>query len=263
MATNHLGHFALTGLLLDRLVTTERSRIVTVSSHMHRLGRLRLDDVAGTKAAQHLGRPTARRSWPTCSSRPSSAGASRRRGLPHPGPGGPPGLDAQQPGRQRRRPERQPGATQARSGRRLEPRAVGRGRRAARALRRHLVARPQAGSTSARPASSACSARRAWTQPSRRARDLTMAAAPVGGVGGADRRALLGAARPSERTGAHGRVRVAERRTPAGMRAGGRRRAPGTRSGRSTRPADHDDAPTPRRRAAAPAAALWARAPLT
>src|SRR5580704_13675576 len=48
MATNHLGHFALTGLLLDRIVTTERSRIVTVSSHMHRTGRLRLDDVAGT-----------------------------------------------------------------------------------------------------------------------------------------------------------------------------------------------------------------------
>ena len=48
MATNHLGHFALTGLLLDRLVTTERSRIVTVSSHMHRLGRFRRDDVAGT-----------------------------------------------------------------------------------------------------------------------------------------------------------------------------------------------------------------------
>jgi NAD(P)-dependent dehydrogenase (short-subunit alcohol dehydrogenase family) len=47
MATNHLGHFALTGLLLDRIVTTERSRVVTVSSHMHRAGRLRLDDVAG------------------------------------------------------------------------------------------------------------------------------------------------------------------------------------------------------------------------
>jgi NAD(P)-dependent dehydrogenase (short-subunit alcohol dehydrogenase family) len=47
MATNHLGHFALTGLLLDRIVTTERSRIVTVSSHMHRVGRLRLDDLAG------------------------------------------------------------------------------------------------------------------------------------------------------------------------------------------------------------------------
>jgi NAD(P)-dependent dehydrogenase (short-subunit alcohol dehydrogenase family) len=49
MATNHLGHFALTGLLLDRIVTTERSRVVTVSSHMHRVGRLRPDDVAGTR----------------------------------------------------------------------------------------------------------------------------------------------------------------------------------------------------------------------
>ncbi len=48
MATNHLGHFALTGLLLDRLVTTERSRVVAVSSNMHRLGRLDLGDVAGT-----------------------------------------------------------------------------------------------------------------------------------------------------------------------------------------------------------------------
>ncbi len=47
MATNHLGHFALTGLLLDRIVTTERSRVVTVSSHMHRMGRLHPDDVAG------------------------------------------------------------------------------------------------------------------------------------------------------------------------------------------------------------------------
>jgi NAD(P)-dependent dehydrogenase (short-subunit alcohol dehydrogenase family) len=46
-ATNHLGHFALTGLLLDRIVTTERARVVTVSSHMHRVGRLELDDVAG------------------------------------------------------------------------------------------------------------------------------------------------------------------------------------------------------------------------
>jgi NAD(P)-dependent dehydrogenase (short-subunit alcohol dehydrogenase family) len=47
MATNHLGHFALTGLLLDRIVITARSRIVTVSSHLHRMGRLRQDDVAG------------------------------------------------------------------------------------------------------------------------------------------------------------------------------------------------------------------------
>jgi NAD(P)-dependent dehydrogenase (short-subunit alcohol dehydrogenase family) len=49
MATKHLGHFALTGLLLDRILTTERSRIITVSSHMHRIGRLRLDDMPGTR----------------------------------------------------------------------------------------------------------------------------------------------------------------------------------------------------------------------
>ncbi len=48
MATNHLGHFALTGLLFDRIVTTERSRIVTVSSHLHRIGQLAPDDVGGT-----------------------------------------------------------------------------------------------------------------------------------------------------------------------------------------------------------------------
>jgi NAD(P)-dependent dehydrogenase (short-subunit alcohol dehydrogenase family) len=47
MATNHLGHFALTGLLLDRLLVSGRSRVVTVSSQMHRIGLLHLDDVAG------------------------------------------------------------------------------------------------------------------------------------------------------------------------------------------------------------------------
>jgi NAD(P)-dependent dehydrogenase (short-subunit alcohol dehydrogenase family) len=46
MATNHLGHFALTGLLFDRIVTTERSRVVTLSSHLHRLGRGRAGDLA-------------------------------------------------------------------------------------------------------------------------------------------------------------------------------------------------------------------------
>lgn len=42
--TNHLGHFALTGLLLPLLMRTEGSRVVTMSSFMHRLGRLDLDD---------------------------------------------------------------------------------------------------------------------------------------------------------------------------------------------------------------------------
>jgi NAD(P)-dependent dehydrogenase (short-subunit alcohol dehydrogenase family) len=48
MATNHLGHFALTGLLLDRLLSSTRSRVVTVSSQMHRIGRIHMGDVAGT-----------------------------------------------------------------------------------------------------------------------------------------------------------------------------------------------------------------------
>jgi NAD(P)-dependent dehydrogenase (short-subunit alcohol dehydrogenase family) len=38
--TNHLGHFALTGLLLDRLREVPGSRVVTVSSYGHRLGRM-------------------------------------------------------------------------------------------------------------------------------------------------------------------------------------------------------------------------------
>jgi len=43
--TNHLGHFALTGLLLDRLLATEAARVVTVASGMHRLGTIRFDDL--------------------------------------------------------------------------------------------------------------------------------------------------------------------------------------------------------------------------
>jgi NAD(P)-dependent dehydrogenase (short-subunit alcohol dehydrogenase family) len=42
--TNHLGHFALTGLLLPALVARPRSRVVNVSSMAHRMsGRLDLD----------------------------------------------------------------------------------------------------------------------------------------------------------------------------------------------------------------------------
>ncbi|WP_395361711.1 oxidoreductase [Streptomyces sp. YH02] len=46
-ATNHLGHFALTGLLLDLLAAGRDPRVVTVSSIKHRQGRLRLDDLTG------------------------------------------------------------------------------------------------------------------------------------------------------------------------------------------------------------------------
>ena len=45
LGTNHLGHFALTGLLLDRLMETPGSRIVTMSSNAHHLGRIRFEDL--------------------------------------------------------------------------------------------------------------------------------------------------------------------------------------------------------------------------
>ena len=44
LGTNHLGHFALTGLLLERLLSTPSARVVNVSSTAHRGGRMRFDD---------------------------------------------------------------------------------------------------------------------------------------------------------------------------------------------------------------------------
>ncbi len=43
--TNHLGHFALTGLMLGRLLTTKGARVVNVSSTGHRFGKIRFDDL--------------------------------------------------------------------------------------------------------------------------------------------------------------------------------------------------------------------------
>ena len=45
VATNHLGPFALTGLLLPALLRRRGARIVTVSSFLHRVGSLRLGDL--------------------------------------------------------------------------------------------------------------------------------------------------------------------------------------------------------------------------
>ena len=46
-AGNHLGHFALTGLLLDILATAADPRVVTVSSNYHRNGKIHFDDLTG------------------------------------------------------------------------------------------------------------------------------------------------------------------------------------------------------------------------
>jgi NAD(P)-dependent dehydrogenase (short-subunit alcohol dehydrogenase family) len=52
IGTNHLGHFALTGLLLDQLRAAEAARVVTVSSTMHKLGRIRFDDLNWSRGYQ-------------------------------------------------------------------------------------------------------------------------------------------------------------------------------------------------------------------
>jgi NAD(P)-dependent dehydrogenase (short-subunit alcohol dehydrogenase family) len=50
---NHLAHFALTGLLLERLKDGRDPRVVTVSSDLHKRGAIHFDDLDGAK---HYGR---------------------------------------------------------------------------------------------------------------------------------------------------------------------------------------------------------------
>lgn len=45
LGVNHLGHFALTGLLLESLLRADRARVVSVSSLVHYAGRVKLDDL--------------------------------------------------------------------------------------------------------------------------------------------------------------------------------------------------------------------------
>ena len=45
MGTNHLGHFALTGLLLESLLAAPRPRVVGMTSGFNQFGRLPLDDL--------------------------------------------------------------------------------------------------------------------------------------------------------------------------------------------------------------------------
>jgi NAD(P)-dependent dehydrogenase (short-subunit alcohol dehydrogenase family) len=53
--TNHLGHFALTGLLMRQLLATPGSRVVTVSSNGHRVGRINFADLnSARRYERHL-----------------------------------------------------------------------------------------------------------------------------------------------------------------------------------------------------------------
>jgi NAD(P)-dependent dehydrogenase (short-subunit alcohol dehydrogenase family) len=47
--TNHLGHFALTGRLLGRLLASPEPRVVTLSSLAHQLGRIRFSNLQGER----------------------------------------------------------------------------------------------------------------------------------------------------------------------------------------------------------------------
>jgi NAD(P)-dependent dehydrogenase (short-subunit alcohol dehydrogenase family) len=54
LGTNHLGHFALTGLVLPSLLGVPGSRVVTVSSNGHKIGRIRFDDLHGRRRYRRM-----------------------------------------------------------------------------------------------------------------------------------------------------------------------------------------------------------------
>jgi NAD(P)-dependent dehydrogenase (short-subunit alcohol dehydrogenase family) len=52
--TNHLGHFALTGLVLASLLKSDGSRVVTVSSNGHKVGRINVDDLQSERGYRKM-----------------------------------------------------------------------------------------------------------------------------------------------------------------------------------------------------------------
>ncbi|MCA9970722.1 MAG: SDR family oxidoreductase [Anaerolineales bacterium] len=50
LGVNHLGHFALTGLLIEAVLAAPAARVVTVSSNAHGFGRMRFDDLQGRRS---------------------------------------------------------------------------------------------------------------------------------------------------------------------------------------------------------------------
>jgi NAD(P)-dependent dehydrogenase (short-subunit alcohol dehydrogenase family) len=54
LRTNHLGHFALTGLVLPSLLETADSRVVTVSSNGHKIGRIDFTHLMSEKRSNRV-----------------------------------------------------------------------------------------------------------------------------------------------------------------------------------------------------------------
>lgn len=81
LGTNHLGHFALTGLLLEALERSDLGRIVTLSSNEHK-GAKSTSTTCSKSTATALAAPTSARSSPTRSLRSSWIVAFASRGRP-------------------------------------------------------------------------------------------------------------------------------------------------------------------------------------
>ncbi|MFD0472926.1 SDR family NAD(P)-dependent oxidoreductase [Nonomuraea thailandensis] len=178
LGTNHLGHFALTGLLLPLLAARPGARVVTVSSDAHAAGRFDFDDLGLERGYGRMS-AYARSSSPTCCSRWSCSGGRPRRRGPE---------ERRGPPRHDRHEHREGGAAPAARAAAAE---VRRGRRRAVAVRRGLAGRARRRVLRARGQAAAALA----GGPLGGARG-----AAVGGVGGVDGRAVRAArARGSSR----------------------------------------------------------------
>jgi len=54
LGVNHLGHFALTGLLLGQMLSRAGSRVITVSSNGHKSGRIDFDDLQSQRRYRRM-----------------------------------------------------------------------------------------------------------------------------------------------------------------------------------------------------------------
>ncbi|MDH4168374.1 MAG: oxidoreductase [Acidimicrobiia bacterium] len=54
-ATNHLGHFALTGQLIDLVMAADGGRVVSVSSNAHKFGKMNFEDLDAEKKYRRTG----------------------------------------------------------------------------------------------------------------------------------------------------------------------------------------------------------------